>query len=219
MLDDTETRMDRMYRHQRYIYDMTRKFYLLGRDRLIENLALQDGDCVAEIGCGTGRNLVALAGRHPRARFYGLDASAAMLEIAKKQARHAGHRERIYLAVGLGEQLDPRKMFGLDRKFDAVVISYALTMIPSWPAVAERAIECLRPGGTLAVVDFWDQRDLPVVFGRALRAWLALFDVTPRSDMPDFFRRLAAERGGAVTVQPIARRYAFHLTYAAPLAA
>jgi S-adenosylmethionine-diacylgycerolhomoserine-N-methlytransferase len=211
--------MDRMYRRQRHIYDLTRKFYLLGRDRLIENLALHDGDCVAEIGCGTGRNLVALAGRHPGALFYGLDASAAMLEIAARQARHAGHGARIRLASGLGEQLDPQTMFGLDRKFDAVVISYALTMIPSWPAVAERAIECLRPGGTLAVVDFWDQRDLPAVFGRLLRAWLALFGVLPRSDMPDFFRRLAAERGGAVTVQPIARRYAFHLTYAAPVPA
>jgi S-adenosylmethionine-diacylgycerolhomoserine-N-methlytransferase len=213
---DSATRMDRMYRHQRYIYDITRKFYLLGRDRLIASLTLRHGDTVAEIGCGTGRNLVALAARHPGVQFYGLDASAAMLEVAARQVRHAGYQARIHLASGLGEELDPERMFGLGRKFDAVVISYALTMIPSWPAVAERAIECLRPGGTLAVVDFWDQRDLPRLFGRLLRAWLALFDVTPRSDMPDFFRRLAAERGGAVTVQPIARRYAFHLTYAAP---
>ena len=27
--------MDRMYRAQRHIYDLTRKFYLLGRDRMI----------------------------------------------------------------------------------------------------------------------------------------------------------------------------------------
>ena len=27
-------KMDKMYRHQRYFYDLTRKYYLLGRDRL-----------------------------------------------------------------------------------------------------------------------------------------------------------------------------------------
>jgi S-adenosylmethionine-diacylgycerolhomoserine-N-methlytransferase len=32
------TAMDRMYRHARHIYDLTRKPYLLGRDRLIAEL-------------------------------------------------------------------------------------------------------------------------------------------------------------------------------------
>ena len=32
--------MDRIYRHQRHIYDPTRKYYLLGRDRLIDGLAV-----------------------------------------------------------------------------------------------------------------------------------------------------------------------------------
>ena len=30
--------MDRMYRHQRYIYDLTRRYYLFGRDQLIAEL-------------------------------------------------------------------------------------------------------------------------------------------------------------------------------------
>ncbi|HEY0281515.1 MAG TPA: hypothetical protein VGC27_02700 [Rhizomicrobium sp.] len=28
--------MDEIYRHQRYVYDLTRKYYLFGRDRLIK---------------------------------------------------------------------------------------------------------------------------------------------------------------------------------------
>ena len=35
---DIRRRMDRMYRPQKYIYDLTRKYYLLGRDRLIAEL-------------------------------------------------------------------------------------------------------------------------------------------------------------------------------------
>ncbi|MDH4412604.1 MAG: SAM-dependent methyltransferase, partial [Rhizobium sp.] len=31
-------RMDRMYRYQRHIYDLSRKYYLLGRDHMIAGL-------------------------------------------------------------------------------------------------------------------------------------------------------------------------------------
>ena len=57
--------MDGIYRHQRHIYDATRKFYLLGRDEMIEGLAVPSGGSVLEIGCGTGRNLIAAARRYP----------------------------------------------------------------------------------------------------------------------------------------------------------
>lgn len=205
-----------MYRHQRYIYDLTRKFFLLGRDGLIAALALHPGDQVAEIGCGTGRNLVALARRHPGIRLYGVDASAAMLATARQSIRHAGLGARIDLAHGLGEALDARAMFGLDRPFDAIVISYALTMIPSWPSVVEHAADQLRPGGRLAVVDFWDQQGLPAWFRRVLQAWLYLFDVRPEPDMPDRFRRLLQRRGGTLVVDSLFRGYAFRLVYTAP---
>ena len=53
--------MNRMYRWQRFIYDATRRYYLLGRDQLIAELAPGAGAAVLEIGCGTGRNLVQAA--------------------------------------------------------------------------------------------------------------------------------------------------------------
>ena len=37
-------RMDRMYRYQRHIYDITRKYYLLGRDRMIASLHVPQAD-------------------------------------------------------------------------------------------------------------------------------------------------------------------------------
>ncbi len=90
--------MDRVYRHQRYLYDFTRKYYLFGRDRLIRELRLSAGDRLVEIGCGTGRNLIAIARACPQARLFGLDASAAMLETAAAQIRRAGLSHRIPLA-------------------------------------------------------------------------------------------------------------------------
>jgi S-adenosylmethionine-diacylgycerolhomoserine-N-methlytransferase len=216
MSADTSQRMDRMYRHQRYFYDATRKFFLLGRDGLIERLSLLAGDHVVEIGCGTGRNLITLARRYPGVQLYGVDASAVMLRTAEAHIRRAGLASRIQLAQGLGEQLDAKAMFGRNRPFDAAVISYALTMIPAWPHVVEHALSQVRPGGRLAVVDFWDQRGLPPWFRRLLQGWLALFDVRPRRDMPDLFKRLARERGGRLMFDSLFGGYAFRVIYQVP---
>ena len=46
--------MDHVYRHQRHIYDFTRKYYLFGRDRLIRELDAAAGAALVEVGCGTG---------------------------------------------------------------------------------------------------------------------------------------------------------------------
>ena len=46
--------MDRMYRMQRYFYDVTRKYYLLGRDQLLEQMEVRAGELVLEIGCRNG---------------------------------------------------------------------------------------------------------------------------------------------------------------------
>ncbi len=76
-------RMNRIYKRQRHIYDATRKFYLLGRDGLIDRLQLRAaGDSVLEIGCGTGRNLILAAQRYPGVRCCGIDVSTEMLTSA-----------------------------------------------------------------------------------------------------------------------------------------
>lgn len=216
MVADTARRMDRMYAGQRHVYDLTRKFYLLGRDRLIAELPVKPGDGVAEIGCGTGRNLVALARRHPGVRLYGLDASAQMLATARRNLARAGLAPRVQLAQGLAEDLDPAAMFGRDRPFDAIVLSYVLSMIPGWPAALERALDRLRPGGTLAIVDFGAQERLPPWVRDALRAWLALFDVRPRRELADYLCRQASKRGGRVTAVSLYHGYSAYLTYRAP---
>ena len=59
-MDAVAARMDAIYRGQRHIYDVTRRYYLLGRDGLIADLDVPAGGTVLEIGCGTGRNLIAV---------------------------------------------------------------------------------------------------------------------------------------------------------------
>ena len=76
-------KMDEIYRRQRFIYDATRRCYLLGRDRMIEDLAPPANGAVLEIGCGTARKLIRAEKLYPEARFYGLDVSEAMLRSAR----------------------------------------------------------------------------------------------------------------------------------------
>lgn len=189
-------RMDRMYRRQRHIYDLTRKYYLLGRDRLIERLAPPERGHVLEVGCGTGRNLLLASRRHPRAAFYGIDISAEMLESARCKIGAAPVR----LAVGDATSFDATRLFG-KTSFSRVFLSYSLSMIPNWPAAVEQSLACLEPGGELHIVDFGAQERLPGWFRTGLRRWLAAFDVVPRdglearlSTVPPGFALAAFER-------------------------
>ena len=112
----TTEEMDQMYRWTRYVYDFTRKYYLLGRDRLLREMEIQPGDRVLEIGCGTARNLIRLARQRPDIRCFGLDASNEMLATAAakvKARRLAG--QRITLRHCLAEELSYAKTFELER--------------------------------------------------------------------------------------------------------
>ena len=170
--------MDEVYRHQRYFYDFTRKYYLLGRDRLIRNLALAAEDRLVEVGCGTARNLICMARRYPEARFYGLDASEQMLATARRQIEGAGLSKRIKVAQGYGEALTPA-LFGVPH-FERTVFSYSLSMIPDWRAALTAAGDSLAPQGRLHIVDFGDFTGFGGIGKALMHAWLRLFHVEPR---------------------------------------
>jgi S-adenosylmethionine-diacylgycerolhomoserine-N-methlytransferase len=171
--------MDAIYRLQRHFYDLTRKPYLLGRDILIHGLAVPPGGTVLEIGCGTARNLLCIARRYPTARCFGIDVSSVMLETARAAIARDGAGGRVTVRLADATQFDPAARFGIAR-FDRVVISYALSMIPDWEAALATAAGFLAPGGQLHIADFGDQHGLPGWFRKALFAWLGMFSVTPR---------------------------------------
>jgi S-adenosylmethionine-diacylgycerolhomoserine-N-methlytransferase len=199
--------MDAIYRRQRHIYDVSRKFYLLGRDGLIAELDPPAGGSILEIGCGTGRNLIAIARRYPGCECYGLDVSEAMLETARASVARAGLEGRIRLAQADATDFDPDALFGR-AGFDRIVISYALSMIPPWQSVVAEALRRLAPGGSLHIVDFGDQAGLPNAFKAVLRRWLVLFHVTPRDDLPGVSEGLALAAGFSAASRPLYRGYA-----------
>jgi S-adenosylmethionine-diacylglycerol 3-amino-3-carboxypropyl transferase len=198
--------MDRVYRHQRHVYDLTRKHYLLGRDHLIDRLRAPEGGEVLELGCGTGRNLIAAAKRYRRARFHGVDISGAMLATARRSIAAAGLDGRILLTQGDATRSDPA-MLGRQR-FDRVFFSYSLSMMPAWPQALAHGAGLLAPGGRLSLVDFGQQDGLPPWFRALLFAWLDKFYVRPAADLADTVARIAMVLGAPFSVVDLYRGYA-----------
>lgn len=207
--------MDAIYRYQRFIYDASRKYYLLGRDRLISGLSPPDGGTVLEVACGTGRNLILAARRCPTARLYGFDISREMLVTARASIAKRGLDRRIVLAEGDATNFSPAEIFGV-AAFDRVFISYALSMIPPWREALRKAWDATAPGGSLHVVDFGQQSELPAWFKAGLASWLRLFSVEPRPGLQESLRALARESGGALKFTPLYRDYAWLAVLAKP---
>jgi S-adenosylmethionine-diacylgycerolhomoserine-N-methlytransferase len=198
--------MDQVYRHQRHIYNFTRRYYLVGRDDLIRRLDLRPGDRAVEIGCGTARNLIAIARRYPGAQLFGLDASGEMLGTAAEAVSRAGLSERVILKRGLAENMSP-ELFGERRGFECAIFSYSLSMIPDWHQALAAAQTALSESGRVNIVDFGDFDGLPGAVSAGLQFWLRKFHVAPRAELLRELERTASAPGSKLYVYP--GRYAF----------
>ena len=158
-----------------------------------------------EIGCGTGRNLIAIARRYPGVRLYGLDASAQMLKTAQLQLARAGLDKQVILVQGLAEDITPQ-LFG-QTEFDHALFSYSLSMIPGWREALIAAAKALSANGSIHIVDFGDLKTMP---GRSLlRLWLGLFHVSPRGALLEALEGEINEQSEGLNILP--GRYAFRL--------
>lgn len=170
-LDRTAHRdfLNRYYGWSRGIYDWTRRPYLLGRDAALEALAREEWGSLVEVGPGTGRNLEILHRRRPEARIGGIDASDAMLEVARARCPWAALRQ------GFAEEADYEAALGGPP--ERILFSYCLSMVQDPAAALSRARSALAPGGRLVVVDFADGAGMPALLRRGLGLWLRRFHV------------------------------------------
>jgi S-adenosylmethionine-diacylgycerolhomoserine-N-methlytransferase len=147
-------RLQAFYAPQAAHYDAFRERLLQGRRELIGSLQLPNNAVVVELGGGTGRNLDFFTPQQWSriARFELVDLCPALVERAQLRAM-ADARIRVHQADATTWQ--PQ------RPADCVYLSYALTMIPDWRAALANALALLKPGGTLAVVDFYVSEAAP----------------------------------------------------------
>jgi S-adenosylmethionine-diacylgycerolhomoserine-N-methlytransferase len=144
-------RMETFYRGQAAAYDGFRERLLQGRRELITSLpwtALRN-EVWVDLGAGTGAN-AELAGDSlaSLSSVHWVDLSPSLLEVAQSRARKLGWRNVT------AHQADATRFCPPEGQAGLVTFSYSLTMIPDWSAAIDHALEILRPGGLIAVVDF-----------------------------------------------------------------
>lgn len=141
-----EQRLDRFYASQAEHYDRFRARLLGGREQLIEQLALEAGSHVIELGAGTGANLEFFpTARRADCRFTLVDLCEPLLGKAATRF-HGAHNVHIHYADAAH--------FQSAQPADVVLLSYTLSMMPNWRGVLSNCARLLRPGGRIAVVDF-----------------------------------------------------------------
>lgn len=181
--------MDRMYRVQRHFYDASRRYYLLGRDQMLDRLAPPPAGSILEIGCGTGRNLIGAAQRYGDAKLFGIDISQEMLKTALGSMRRMGFDRRVRVACADATSFDPMASLG-QRRFDRIYFSYTLSMVPEWKVALRHAFSLLAKDGELHIVDFGQCEGMPRGFRALLFHWLDLFLVSPRAELKKELARI-----------------------------
>lgn len=204
---ESKTAMDQMYRWTRHIYDASRKYFLLGRDQLIDKMQVTAGLHICEVGCGTARNLIKMARRNPHGHFYGVDISDEMLKTAHKAVEHA--KLDIRLAQGYAETFDPKALFGLEAPLNKIVFSYALSIIPPWKEAIDHALELLPSGGKIMIVDFSGMSGMPRWFRRLMFWFLAKFHVYHKPEILEHLKHLVESGKGTLNVSEIYNGYSY----------
>ena len=203
--------MDAMYRWTRHVYNATRKYYLLGRDKLIAQLNAQDGENIIEVGCGTARNLIKMASAYPNANFYGLDASDEMLKTARRGVQNTPFK--IPLEQGYAQNFKPKSVFGLSKKPNKIVFSYALSIIPPWKESIDHALTLLPKNGEIRIVDFGSMEGQSPWFRSFIFWWLKIFHVYHKPEILEHLQTLEADGKGALEVTHLYKGYAYLATF------
>lgn len=130
------------------------------RSAAIRQLALQPGDTVVDIGCGTGSLAIRMKQHQPDARIVGVDPDPEVLGIARVKAHKAGlDGDAIEFVQGMGDKAAELAGPGsADKTVSSLVLHQC--PVPMKKAIIANMFTVLRPGGQLVIADFGLQRDV-----------------------------------------------------------
>jgi ubiquinone/menaquinone biosynthesis C-methylase UbiE len=125
------------------------------RRALLAQIAPREGDVIADVGCGTGTQLVKIGRCTPGVTLIGLDPDPDVLHRARRKLAKA----RVVAGLSRGYARDAGELLR-DRGVSKIVSSLMFHQVPLEEKVAGLAAMChaLVPGGELHVADYGLQR-------------------------------------------------------------
>jgi demethylmenaquinone methyltransferase/2-methoxy-6-polyprenyl-1,4-benzoquinol methylase len=134
-------------------YDFLNHSLSLGQDVrwrrvLVQGLHLPPGALVLDLAAGTLDVSLALRRHHPQALVVAADFSLAMLRRGQEKLRRRGQTGIVPLAG------DALALPFPDRTFDALTIAFGVRNLPDHALALGEMHRVLKPGGTVAVLEF-----------------------------------------------------------------
>jgi demethylmenaquinone methyltransferase/2-methoxy-6-polyprenyl-1,4-benzoquinol methylase len=151
-----------MYQSGAKHYDFTTiLFRLIGlrmksyRLLAIKKLSLQRGNCVIELGCGTGLNFPFLMEQiGPEGRLIGIDLTPGMLDIARERVERSGWKNVELVQSDIAA-------YDFQEEINGVLATGLFGYIPEYERVIRAAYQSLVPGGHLSILDGKQPENLP----------------------------------------------------------
>lgn len=140
-------------------YDRHARLLSFGQDPrwrrfLVSRVPVGPADTVLDVATGTAAVAIALA-RRTGCSVVGLDQSPQMLAEGERRVRRAGLDGRVRLVESRAEELPFP-----DESFDALTFTYLLRYVKDPRATLRELVRVLRPGATLASLEFAVPRGL-----------------------------------------------------------
>jgi demethylmenaquinone methyltransferase/2-methoxy-6-polyprenyl-1,4-benzoquinol methylase len=124
---------------------------------------------VLDVASGTAAVAIELVRADPARTVVGVDQSPEMLAAGHERVDRAGLNDRIDLREGRAEDLP-----FADAEFDALTFTYLLRYIDDVPATLRELARVVRPGGTVAMLEF----------GLPRGGWRLLWELYVRLGLP-----------------------------------
>lgn len=167
--------LDRFYKIHSKFYDLTRKFFLLNREKALSMLDLRPGENVIDFACGTGLNVPFLIQKN--VNVTGIDYSAYMLEKAREKYPFVNFVEGDVSGIKIKE------------KADAIVCTYSISMIEKWTESVLNMKNSLKKEGRLLILDFYPFQGYIKFLYPAFKKWLMLHGVDPEKPVIPFLNQ------------------------------
>ncbi len=145
MKNDYKDPVQKEYARLAKVYDVKWRFYVEATlKQTLKRIDLRAGECLLDVGCGTGTLLAALEKLNPETHLAGIDPTREMLDIAGR---------RLSKKVHIGQSWAEELPFA-DEHFDFVVSCNMFHYIREPLLALKEMMRVLKPTGRLVMTDW-----------------------------------------------------------------